>query len=110
MGFRHGLEVSGPEMIKVERDSIDVPSYALQWLSVLPLEIIAASITVGYWNNNLDRSIFVSIFLGAIIIINLFGVKAYGEAEFVFAIVKITAVVGFMYAFPSCAYHHHTSY
>jgi amino acid transporter len=63
---------------------------------VLPLEIIAASITVGYWNSNLDRSIFITIFLFAIIIINLFGVKGYGEAEFVFAIIKITAVIGFM--------------
>ena len=73
-----------------------LPSYALQWLVVLPLEIIAASITVSYWNSNLDRSIFITIFLFAIIIINLFGVKGYGEAEFVFAIIKITAVIGFM--------------
>jgi amino acid transporter len=29
-------------------------------------------------------------------IVNLFGVKGYGEAEFVFAIVKVTAVIGFI--------------
>lgn len=63
---------------------------------VLPLEIIAASITIGYWNPALNKSIFVSIFLVTIIIINLFGVKGYGEAEFVFAIIKVTAVIGFM--------------
>lgn len=72
-------------------------SYALQWLVVLPLEVIAASITIGYWNNNLNRSIFITIFLAAVIFINLLGVKAYGEAEFVFALVKITAIIGFMY-------------
>ncbi|KAK3394125.1 amino acid permease-domain-containing protein [Podospora didyma] len=71
-------------------------NYALQWLVVLPLEIVAASITVGYWNSQLHRSIFVTIFLVTIIIINLFGVKGYGEAEFVFAIIKITAVIGFI--------------
>ncbi|KAK4038745.1 amino acid permease [Parachaetomium inaequale] len=71
-------------------------NYALQWLIVLPLEIIAASITVGYWNSNLDRSIFITIFLFAIFVINLFGVKGYGEAEFVFAIIKITAIIGFI--------------
>ncbi|KAK3694627.1 amino acid permease-domain-containing protein [Podospora appendiculata] len=71
-------------------------NYALQWLVVLPLEIIAASITVGYWNSDLQRAIFVTIFLSTIIIINLFGVKGYGEAEFVFAIIKITAVIGFI--------------
>lgn len=62
----------------------------------MPVEIIAASITVGYWNSDVPRSIFITIFLVAIVIINLFGVKGYGEAEFVFAIAKITAVVGFM--------------
>lgn len=31
-----------------------------------------------------------------IITINLFGVKGYGEAEFIFAIIKVTAVIGFM--------------
>ncbi|KAG7293071.1 amino acid permease [Staphylotrichum longicolle] len=71
-------------------------NYALQWLVVLPLEIIAASITVGYWNSNLNRAIFITIFLFTIVVINLFGVKGYGEAEFVFAIIKITAIVGFI--------------
>ncbi|KAK0731671.1 amino acid permease-domain-containing protein [Lasiosphaeris hirsuta] len=71
-------------------------NYAMQWLIVLPLEIVAASITVGYWNSYLNRSIFVTIFLIAIVAINLFGVKAYGEAEFIFAIIKVTAVIGFI--------------
>ncbi|KAK0631998.1 general amino-acid permease GAP1 [Immersiella caudata] len=71
-------------------------NYAIQWLIVLPLEIVAASLTVGYWNSHLSRSVFVTIFLVTIIIINLFGVKGYGEAEFVFAIIKITAVIGFI--------------
>jgi len=71
-------------------------NYAMQWLIVLPLEIVAASITVGYWNSDLNRSIFVTIFLLTIVVINLFGVKGYGEAEFIFAIIKITAVIGFI--------------
>lgn len=37
-----------------------------------------------------------SIFLVLIIVINLFGVKGYGEAEFVFAIIKVVAVIGFI--------------
>ncbi|KAK3329331.1 amino acid permease-domain-containing protein [Apodospora peruviana] len=71
-------------------------NYALQWLVVLPLEIIAASITLNYWNSNMHRAVFVTVFLLAILIINLFGVKGYGEAEFVFALIKITAVIGFI--------------
>lgn len=71
-------------------------SYALQWLIVLPLEIIAASLTISYWDETLTRAIFVTIFLIFIIGINMFGVKGYGEAEFIFSIVKIVAVIGFM--------------
>jgi amino acid transporter len=71
-------------------------SYCLQWLFVLPLEIIAAAYTISYWNENISKSIFVAIFLAVIVIINLLGVKAYGEAEFLFSIVKVVAIVGFM--------------
>ncbi|KAI5864998.1 amino acid permease [Durotheca rogersii] len=71
-------------------------NYALQWLVALPLEIIAASITISYWNPDLNKAIFVTIFLSAVVAINLFGVKGYGEAEFVFAIIKIIAVIGFI--------------
>lgn len=71
-------------------------SYALQWLIVLPLEIIAASITITYWDGRITKAIFVTIFLVGIIAINLFGVKGYGEAEFIFSIIKVIAVIGFM--------------
>ena len=79
-------------------------SYALQWIAVLPLEVIAGALTIGYWNPGLTRAIFVTIFLLFIVVINLCGIKGYGEAEFVFAIVKVTAMVGFMCViFPSCS-------
>ncbi|KAL3417263.1 General amino-acid permease GAP1 [Phlyctema vagabunda] len=71
-------------------------NYALQWLVVLPLEIIAASITIDYWNDKLDHAIFVTVFLILIISINLFGVKGYGEAEFFFSIVKVIAVIAYI--------------
>lgn len=68
----------------------------MQWLIVLPLEIIAASLTLSYWDESLTRAIFVSVFLIIIIFINMFGVKGYGEAEFIFSIIKVIAVIGFM--------------
>ncbi len=68
----------------------------MQWLVILPLEIIAASVTIGYWDETLTRAIFVTLFLGIIIFINLFGVKGYGEAEFIFSIIKVIAVISFM--------------
>ncbi|KAF1815384.1 putative amino acid permease [Eremomyces bilateralis CBS 781.70] len=72
-------------------------NYVLQWLVVLPLEIVAASLTIEFWNHGrIHSGAWVGIFLVLIVIINLFGVKGYGEAEFVFSIIKITAVIGFV--------------
>ena len=71
-------------------------NYAMQWLVVLPLEIVSASITVQYWDTTTSNAAWVSIFLVVIVAINFFGVKGYGEAEFVFSIIKVIAVIGFM--------------
>jgi amino acid transporter len=64
----------------------------------LPLEIIAASITLSYWEGarNINPSAWVTIFLVVIVAINFFGVKGYGEAEFVFSIIKVVAIIGFI--------------
>lgn len=52
----------------------------MQWLVILPLEIVAASLTIDFWNEGkINNSVWVTIFLITIIIINLFGVKGYGE-------------------------------
>lgn len=71
-------------------------SYAMQWLVVLPLEIVAAAITIDYWNSGVNKAVWITIFWVLIVAINLFGVKGYGEAEFVFSIIKVIAVIGFM--------------
>lgn len=71
-------------------------NYAIQWLTILPLEVIAASVTIEFWNTSLSRGIFVSLFLFFIVTINLIGIKGYGEAEFFFSLLKVTAVIGFI--------------
>ncbi|KAF2185073.1 amino acid permease [Zopfia rhizophila CBS 207.26] len=72
-------------------------NYAMQWLVVLPLEIVAATLTIEYWNHGkVNNDAWVAIFLVLIVTINLFGVKGYGEAEFIFAIIKVTAIIGFI--------------
>jgi amino acid transporter len=71
-------------------------NYAMQWLVVLPLELTAAGITVDYWNSSVNVGVFITIFLVALVFINLAGVRGYGEAEFVFSIIKVIAVVGFI--------------
>lgn len=60
----------------------------MQWLVVLPLEIVAATLTIQYWSHGaINNDAWVAIFLFLIIGINLFGVKGYGEAECVTSII-----------------------
>lgn len=71
-------------------------NYVMGWLVTLPLELTAAGITVDYWKSGINVGVFITIFLILIVFINLWGVRGYGEAEFVFSITKIIAVVGFI--------------
>ncbi|KAL9020460.1 MAG: hypothetical protein Q9185_002335 [Variospora sp. 1 TL-2023] len=71
-------------------------NYATLWLIILPLEIVAAAITIEYWDSPISPAVWVTIFLLGIISINLVGVRGYGEAEFVFSIIKVIAVIGFI--------------
>lgn len=70
----------------------------MQWLCIFPLEIISASITIDFWDTErkYNHAIFVTIFLLLIISINLFGVRGYGEGEFIFSIIKVTGIIGYM--------------
>lgn len=71
-------------------------NYFMQFLVLLPLELVAGSITVKYWNSSINSDVFVIIFWVFIVGITLMGVKGYGEAEFIFSLIKVLAVVGFI--------------
>ncbi|KAG7664203.1 uncharacterized protein J8A68_002266 [[Candida] subhashii] len=70
--------------------------YALGWLITLPLELVAASLTVKYWDQDTNSAAYVTAFFFFIIAINFFGVRGYGEAEFIFSLIKVLAVCGFI--------------
>lgn len=69
--------------------------YCLQWLSVLPLELVTAAITIKYWTTSVNPDIFVAIFYVLIVGINFFGARGYAEAEFFFNTCKILMITGF---------------
>jgi amino acid transporter len=63
----------------------------------MPLELVAASITLQYWGNPLKHhDIWVTIFLILIVLLNIFGVKLFADAEVVLSLMKVIAIVGFM--------------
>jgi amino acid transporter len=71
-------------------------NYALNWLIVMPLELTAAGIVINYWTNSINIAVWITIFLILLLIINLFGVRGYGEIEFYMSIIKVIAVIGFI--------------
>ena len=80
-------------------------NYAISWLVVLPFELTAAGLTIEYWTadpntgavpNNYNVGIWITCFLILVTIINVFGVRGYGEVEFALGMIKVTAIVGFI--------------
>ncbi|KAH7249405.1 Amino-acid permease inda1 [Fusarium solani] len=71
-------------------------NYVAQWAVVLPLELTVCSVCIQYWNDELSPGIFITIFLVAIIFINVFGGIGYAEEEFWSSCLKLGAIVVFM--------------
>lgn len=70
--------------------------YALAWLTVLPFELTAASITIQFWRDDINVGVWITVFLVVLAVIQIFGVRGYGEVEFVLSIIKILACIGFI--------------
>lgn len=75
----------------------------MNWLVVLPFELTAAGVTISFWtdpnqtgNASVNVGVWITIFLVLVTIINIFGVKGYGEVEFALGLIKVIAVIGFI--------------
>jgi yeast amino acid transporter len=59
-------------------------------------ELSAAAAVVGYWNNDINPAAWITPLIILIIALNMFAVSIYGEAEFVFASIKLITIVGLL--------------
>ncbi|RDW82701.1 hypothetical protein BP6252_03813 [Coleophoma cylindrospora] len=71
-------------------------NYVFQWAIVLPLELVVAGLTVGYWNSDINVGVWITVFLVFIIFINIFGVIGFAEEEFWSSVLKLGAIITFM--------------
>ncbi|KAI4215685.1 MAG: hypothetical protein LQ349_009138, partial [Xanthoria aureola] len=71
--------------------------YTLSWLVILPFEITAAGITIKFWRDDINIGVWVAVFLTLLVLVQFFAVRGYGEVEFVLGIIKIIAVIGFIF-------------
>ena len=59
-------------------------------------EISAAATLIAYWAPDINPAPWITIFIVLIICLNIFSVKFYGEAEFIFASIKIITLLGLL--------------
>ncbi|KAK0246047.1 amino acid permease [Armillaria nabsnona] len=69
-------------------------NYWYNWTIILPAELSAAAILINYWNQSVNNSAWITICLVVVVTINMFGAGVYGEAEFIFASIKVITITG----------------
>lgn len=70
-------------------------NYWYNWTIILPAELSAAAVLINYWDANTKlNSAWIIICLAVVVFINFLGAGAYGEAEFIFASIKVITIVG----------------
>lgn len=68
-------------------------NYFFKYAIVLAANLSALGVIIQYWRDDLNVAIFISVFLVAIVFVNWFNVKFYGELEFWCASVKLVVLV-----------------
>ncbi|KAF2122819.1 amino-acid permease inda1 [Lophiotrema nucula] len=61
-------------------------------------EISAAAVLVSFWDQNekVNPAVWIAIIIILIVCLNIFAVSIYGEAEFIFASIKIITILGLL--------------
>ncbi|WP_181808002.1 amino acid permease [Streptomyces shenzhenensis] len=69
-------------------------TYWLMWVVTGMAELTAAAIYVNYWFPQVPQWVTALVFLVVLFAANLISVKVFGELEFWFSMVKVTALIG----------------
>lgn len=70
-------------------------NYAIQWLTVLSLELVTATMVVKYWMPN-NTQFMVIPFYFLIVFLNNIKIINFGEVEFACSLIKVSAVLCFV--------------
>lgn len=71
-------------------------NYGFNWAITLAVDISTAAIIVQFWLPNTPAWLWSAIFLILIFGLNALSVKAYGESEYWFSIIKVATVIIFL--------------
>ncbi|KAK7054938.1 amino acid transporter [Paramarasmius palmivorus] len=68
--------------------------FALGWNYLMKYLINAAGVVVQYWTQKVHIAVWMVIFIAFIFVVNLLGVRVFGELEFWFSSIKVVALIG----------------
>ena len=71
-------------------------NYWYNWAITIAAEIAAVSIIMKYWFPNSSSLLWTVLFIAIVLTFNLLSVKAYGESEYWFAMIKVATVIIFI--------------
>ncbi|RAH79234.1 hypothetical protein BO86DRAFT_421002 [Aspergillus japonicus CBS 114.51] len=59
-------------------------------------DISAASVVIKYWTDEVNPGVWITIIIVSIVLLNCIAVGIFGEAEFIFVIVKVVTLLGLL--------------
>ncbi|KAI8637803.1 amino acid permease/ SLC12A domain-containing protein [Parasitella parasitica] len=71
-------------------------NYWACWTIIVAAELVALPLVMSFWTYKVPDWAWSGIFLVVIYILNMFGARSYGEAEYWFSVIKIIAVLVFI--------------
>lgn len=71
-------------------------NYWYNWAITIAVELSASALIMKYWFPDTPAIVWSALFLGLLFALNLLSVKAYGESEYWFALIKVITVIIFI--------------
>ena len=71
-------------------------NYWYNWAITIAAEISAVSLIMKYWFPDSSSALWTVLFIAVVLTFNLLSVRAYGESEYWFAMIKVATVVIFI--------------
>lgn len=69
-------------------------NYWYQLAIGVPIEVTVSVVIIDYWDHDVPAVALITIFFLAVVAINCFPVRIYGEAEFILGAIKLITIVG----------------
>ncbi|KAJ5251911.1 hypothetical protein N7489_002321 [Penicillium chrysogenum] len=96
------MPVTGAIPLYCSRFVDDALGFAVGWnvwyanSMVVCTEASAAAIVIQYWTTTVNPAVWITIVIIVVILLNIIAVSIFGEAEFIFSIVKLTTMIGLL--------------